>query len=91
MYFDVVTAYFISIQSTCSYLMLTTHFYLVNMMVTLGRPMQCWKDNIKIDLEVLWDCVDWIDLVVDSDKWLAVVNTVMNLCLPSKDYTALWI
>ena len=53
--------------------------------------MQISKDNIKIDLEVLWVGVDSIDLVVHSDKWLAVVTTVMNLCLPSKDYTALWI
>ena len=91
MYFDVVTLCFISIQSTCSYLMLTANFCLVNVMVTLGRPMQISKDNIKIDLEVLWVGVDSIDLVVHSDKWLAVVTTVMNLCLPSKDYTALWI
>jgi hypothetical protein len=37
-----------------------------------------WEDNIKIGLEVLWEGVDWIDLVVDIDKWLAVMNTVMN-------------
>jgi len=71
--------------------MLTAHFHLVNIMVTLGRTMHSWKENIKIDLEVLWEGVDWIDLVVDSDKWLAVVTTVMNPCLPSKEYTALWI
>jgi hypothetical protein len=40
------------------------------MIVTLGRPMYIWKDNIKIDLEVLREGVDWIDLVVDGDKWL---------------------
>jgi hypothetical protein len=53
------------------------------MVITLGRPMYSWMDNIKIDLEVLWEGVDWIDLVVDSVKWLDVVNIVMNLCLPS--------
>jgi hypothetical protein len=58
------------------------------MVITLGRPMYNWMDNIKIDLEVLWEGVDWIDLVVDSVKWLDVVNTLMNLCLPSKDYMA---
>ena len=45
--------------------------------------MYSWKDNIKIDLELLREGVDWIGLAVDSDKWLYVVNTVTNLCLPS--------
>jgi hypothetical protein len=29
--------------------------------------------------EILWDCVDWINL---ADKWQAVVNRVMILQVP---------
>jgi hypothetical protein len=40
-------------------------------------------DNIKIDLiEIGWDGMDWIDLAQDTDKWRALVNTVMNLRVP---------
>jgi hypothetical protein len=40
-------------------------------------------DNIKIDLiETGSDGMDWIDLAQDSDKWRALVNTVMNLWVP---------
>jgi hypothetical protein len=36
-------------------------------------------DNIKMDLkEIGWGGMDWIDLAQDSDKWRALVNTVMN-------------
>ena len=48
----------------------------------LGRPRRRWEDNIKIDLrEVGWD-MDWIDVAQDKDRWLAVVNAVMNLRAP---------
>jgi hypothetical protein len=33
--------------------------------------------------EIKWDNVDWINLFQNRDKWLADVNTVMNLCDPS--------
>jgi hypothetical protein len=37
-------------------------------------------DNIKIALgEIGWDVMDWIGLAHDSDKWRAIVNSVMNL------------
>jgi hypothetical protein len=40
-------------------------------------------DNIKLDLrEMGWDGTDWIDLAQDSNRWRAVANTVMNLCVP---------
>jgi hypothetical protein len=29
-----------------------------------------------------WDGMDWIDLAQDSDRWGALVNTVMNLRVP---------
>jgi hypothetical protein len=49
----------------------------------LGRPRRRWVDNIRMDfLEVAWGDVDWIGLAQDSDKWRALVNTVMNLRVP---------
>jgi hypothetical protein len=32
--------------------------------------------------EIVWEGVDWIHLTRDRDKWLVVVNTVMNLRVP---------
>jgi hypothetical protein len=46
----------------------------------LGRPRRRWEDGITMDLrEIGWGSVDWIQLVQDRDRWLALVNTVMNL------------
>jgi hypothetical protein len=46
----------------------------------LGRPRYSWMDNIKMDLrEIVWAGIEWIGLAQDSDKWRALVNTVMNL------------
>jgi hypothetical protein len=48
----------------------------------LGRHRRRWEDNIKMDL---WEVglgggvIDWIDLAQGRDRWLALVNTVMNL------------
>ena len=45
-----------------------------------GRPRHRWKDNIKMDFqEVGCEGMDWIDLAQDRDRWLALVNVVMNL------------
>jgi hypothetical protein len=43
----------------------------------LGRPRHRWENNIKIDLQERDK--DWIELAQDKDRWLAIVNTVMNL------------
>ena len=49
----------------------------------LGRPRNRWEDDIKIDfLEVRWEGVDWVDLVLDKERWRALVSAVMNLRVP---------
>jgi hypothetical protein len=49
----------------------------------LGRPRRTWVDNINMYLrEIVWDGMEWIDLVEDRDHWRALVNTVMNLRVP---------
>jgi hypothetical protein len=46
----------------------------------LGRPRHRWEFGIRMDLrEIGWEGVDWIRLAEDRDRWLAVVNAVMNL------------
>jgi len=49
----------------------------------LGRPRRRWEDNIKMDLQEV-GCVgmEWIDVAQDRERWLAVVNAVMNLRVP---------
>lgn len=37
---------------------------------------------LKWILEIKWEDVDWINLFQNRDKWLAVVNTVMNFWVP---------
>ena len=45
----------------------------------LGRPRRRWEDNIRLDLkEVGGSCGDWMELVQDKDRWLALVGTVRN-------------
>ena len=49
----------------------------------LGRPRRRWEDNIKMDLqEVGGGCGNWMELAQDSDRWRALVSTVMNLRVP---------
>jgi hypothetical protein len=46
----------------------------------LGRPRRRWENNIKMNLrEAGWGSMDWINLAQDRDRWLALVNAVMNL------------
>jgi hypothetical protein len=40
-------------------------------------------DNIKMDLqEVGCGDIEWIELAQYRDRWRALVNEVMNLCVP---------
>jgi hypothetical protein len=49
---------------------------------SLGRPRGKWVDSIRMDLgEVSWGDVDWIDLAQDRNRWRALVNSVLNLCV----------
>jgi hypothetical protein len=49
----------------------------------LERPRHRWVDNIRMDLgEVGWGDVDWIGLAKNSNRWRAVVNSVLNLRVP---------
>jgi hypothetical protein len=43
------------------------------------RPRCRWEDTIRMDLqEVGCGSMDWIELAQDRDRWLALVNAVMN-------------
>ena len=49
----------------------------------LGRPRRRWEDNIKMYLQgVGGGCGDWMELAQDTDRWRALVSTVMNLRAP---------
>ena len=45
----------------------------------LERPRRRCADNIKMDLEEVGrGCGDWMELAKDTDRWWALVSTVMN-------------
>jgi len=49
----------------------------------LVKSRSRWKDNIKKDLqEVGWGGMDCSALAPDRDRWLALVNAVMNFRVP---------
>jgi hypothetical protein len=49
----------------------------------LRSPRHGCEDNIRTDLiEIGSECVDWMQLAQDGQKWLAVANTVMNIRVP---------
>jgi hypothetical protein len=58
-------------------------YFLPEVKRPLGRPRRRWEDNIKIDLqEVGSGCEDWMELAQDTDRWRALVSTVMNFRVP---------
>jgi len=67
-----------------------THFVFSNFFVgkpegrrPLRRPRHRWEDNIRMDLrEVGCECVDWMELAQDRERWCALVSAVMNLRVP---------
>jgi len=49
----------------------------------LGEPKQRWEDIITIYLkEIGSNSLNWINLPQDTDKWHALVNTLINLWVP---------
>jgi hypothetical protein len=49
----------------------------------LGRSRHRWENNINADLqEVRCGGMYWIELAQDRDRWRALVNAVMDLCVP---------
>ena len=49
----------------------------------LGKPRRRWGYNIEMVIQELRCAgVDWIELAKDRDRWLALVNVVMNLRVP---------
>ena len=51
---------------------------------TFGRPRIRWEDNIKIDLQEVWDVrvMDCISLAQDRDRWPEILNAVVNFRVP---------
>jgi hypothetical protein len=49
----------------------------------LGRSRRRWLDNIRMAMvEVGWGDLDWIGLAQDRDRWIALVNSVLNARVP---------
>jgi hypothetical protein len=49
----------------------------------LGRPRHRWENNIKMNFhEVGYEGMDWIELTQDRERWLELLNGVMNLRVP---------
>ena len=49
----------------------------------LERPRRRWKENIKMDLQVVGcGCLGWIKLAHGRDRWRTLVSAVMNLRVP---------
>jgi hypothetical protein len=49
----------------------------------MGRPRRRWENNTKMDVQgVRCGGMDWIELAQHRERWLALVNAVMNLRVP---------
>jgi hypothetical protein len=45
-----------------------------------ARPRHRWEGGIRMGFrEIGWGSVEWIQMAQDTDRWRALVNTVMNL------------
>jgi hypothetical protein len=50
----------------------------------LGRPRHKWEDDMELHLrERGWGGMVWVHLAQDMNRWWTLVNTVMNLWVPS--------
>jgi hypothetical protein len=48
----------------------------------IERTRRIKEDNIKMDLgSGMWG-MDWIELAQNRERWRALANSVMNLCVP---------
>jgi len=48
----------------------------------LGRPRHRWENNIKMGLQEVAGCGDWMELAQDRESLQALVSTVMNFRAP---------
>jgi hypothetical protein len=46
------------------------------------RPIRRCETNIKMNRQFGWGEIDWTDVAQDRDRWQALVNRVMKLCVP---------
>jgi hypothetical protein len=48
-----------------------------------ARAKGRWEDNIRMDLwEIAWKGGEWMHLAQDRGQWGALMNTIMNVCVP---------
>jgi hypothetical protein len=65
---------------------LTTHLHLVprskNEWSYTSTPQYAFMAWCLVKAQGLRESVDWIHLAQDRDHWQALVNTIMNFCVP---------